>query len=68
MLQTSILHAKIVSDGGDDEMAEIEAVLEEAAELVDDSEPKKPNYYRFPNTSIINPLSITGMTFEEQII
>nr|XP_018679198.1 PREDICTED: plastid division protein CDP1, chloroplastic-like isoform X3 [Musa acuminata subsp. malaccensis] len=45
LLQTSILHAKIVSDGGDDEMAEIEAVLEEAAELVDDSEPRKPNYY-----------------------
>lgn len=53
MLQTSILHAKIVSGGGYDEMAEIEAVLEEAAELVDDSEPRKPNYYRFPNTSII---------------
>ncbi|CAL9112515.1 unnamed protein product [Musa textilis] len=53
LLQTSIMHAKIVSDGGDAEMAEIEAVLEEAAELVDDSEPRKPKYYRFPNTSII---------------
>lgn len=28
------------------EMAEIEAVLEEAAELVDESRPKNPNYYR----------------------
>ncbi|RZS18926.1 hypothetical protein BHM03_00051257 [Ensete ventricosum] len=36
-----------IRDGGDGEFAEIEAVIEEAAELVDESEPKKPSYYRF---------------------
>ncbi|XP_065001138.1 plastid division protein CDP1, chloroplastic-like [Musa acuminata AAA Group] len=45
LIQASILRAEIVSDGGDDEFAEIEAVIEEAAELVDESEPKKPSYY-----------------------
>lgn len=47
LIQASILRAEIVSDGSDDEFAEIEAVIEEAAELVDESEPKKPSYYRF---------------------
>ncbi|KAJ8498036.1 hypothetical protein OPV22_008588 [Ensete ventricosum] len=45
LIQASILRAEIVSDGGDGEFAEIEAVIEEAAELVDESEPKKPSYY-----------------------
>lgn len=46
MLQLSILRAEILSDGGDCEMAEIEAVIEEAAELVEESQPKHPTYYR----------------------
>ncbi|KAL4186128.1 hypothetical protein AMTRI_Chr09g32220 [Amborella trichopoda] len=45
LLQVSILRAEIVSDGIGWEMAEIEAVLEEAAELIDESQPKNPNYY-----------------------
>ncbi|WOK98396.1 plastid division protein CDP1, chloroplastic-like [Canna indica] len=45
LIQTSIMRAEIVSDGGDSEIAEIEAVLEEAAELVDDLEPKNFSYY-----------------------
>lgn len=46
LLQLSILRAEVLSNGIDVEMAEIEAVLEEAAELVDESQPKNPNYYR----------------------
>lgn len=34
-------------DGTGKELAEIEAILEEAAELVDESQPKNPNYYRY---------------------
>ncbi|KAK9106318.1 hypothetical protein Syun_022329 [Stephania yunnanensis] len=45
LLQLSVLRAEIVEDGLGGEMAEIEAFLEEAAELVDESLPKNPNYY-----------------------
>ncbi|XP_059643714.1 plastid division protein CDP1, chloroplastic [Cornus florida] len=45
LLQLCVLRAEILSDGIGLEMAEIEALLEEAAELVDDSLPKNPNYY-----------------------
>ena len=46
MLQLTILRANILSDINMGEMAEIEALLEEAAELVDESQPKNSNYYR----------------------
>lgn len=46
MLQLSVLRADIMSDRIGAEMAEIEALLEEAAELVDESQQKKPTYYR----------------------
>ncbi|KAK3225769.1 hypothetical protein Dsin_005631 [Dipteronia sinensis] len=45
LLQLTILQADILSDRIAGEMAEIEALLEEAAELVDESELKNPNYY-----------------------
>ncbi|XP_020537029.1 plastid division protein CDP1, chloroplastic isoform X3 [Jatropha curcas] len=45
LLQLSVLRADIFSDGYGVELAEIEAVLEEAAELVDESQQKNPNYY-----------------------
>ncbi|XP_058097880.1 plastid division protein CDP1, chloroplastic isoform X2 [Magnolia sinica] len=45
LLRLSIMRAEIISDGIGREMAEVEAVLEEAAELVDESQPKNPNYY-----------------------
>lgn len=45
LLQLSVIRAEIFSDGIGGEMAEIEALLEEAAELVDESQPKNPNYY-----------------------
>ncbi|XP_072966159.1 plastid division protein CDP1, chloroplastic isoform X1 [Typha angustifolia] len=45
LLQLSIVRAEILSDGVGDEMAEIEAVLEEAAELVEESQPRNPSYY-----------------------
>ncbi|ESR54666.1 hypothetical protein CICLE_v10018888mg [Citrus x clementina] len=45
LLQLTIVQADIISHGGVGEIAEIEAVLEEAAELVDESQPKNPNYY-----------------------
>ncbi|KAI3407578.1 DUF4101 domain-containing protein [Psidium guajava] len=45
LLQLSVLRAEILSDGMGLEMAEIDALLEEAAELVDESQPKNPNYY-----------------------
>ncbi|KAF4396856.1 plastid division protein CDP1, chloroplastic isoform X2 [Cannabis sativa] len=45
LLQLSVLRAEILSDGTE-EIAEIEALLEEAAELVSESELKKnPSYY-----------------------
>ncbi|GJN01332.1 hypothetical protein PR202_ga18591 [Eleusine coracana subsp. coracana] len=48
LLNLSIAHAEIILDEvGAGEAAEIDAVLEEAAELVDDSQPKKPCYYRY---------------------
>ena len=46
LLQLTILRADILLDINKGEMAEIEALLEEAAELVDESQPKNPNYYR----------------------
>lgn len=46
LLQMSILRADILLDEIGHEMAEIEALLEEAAELVDaKQQPKNPNYY-----------------------
>ncbi|OIT04734.1 PREDICTED: plastid division protein CDP1, chloroplastic isoform X1 [Nicotiana attenuata] len=45
LLQLSVLRAEILTDGTGQEMAEIEAILEEAAELVDESQLKNPNYY-----------------------
>lgn len=45
LLQVTILRADILSDGTSEEMGEIEALLEEAAELVDESQLKNPNYY-----------------------
>ncbi|XVE62186.1 hypothetical protein DITRI_Ditri06bG0098200 [Diplodiscus trichospermus] len=45
LLQLTILRADILLDINRGEMAEIEALLEEAAELVDESQPKNPNYY-----------------------
>ncbi|CAA6655742.1 unnamed protein product [Spirodela intermedia] len=45
LLQLSILRAEILSDGVGGEVAEIEAALEEAAELVDAAQPKSSNYY-----------------------
>lgn len=47
LLQLSVIRADILSDSTGIEMAEIEALLEEAAELVDESQPKNPNYYRY---------------------
>lgn len=40
------MRADILSDDLGGEIAEIEVVLEEAAELVDESHSKNPNYYR----------------------
>lgn len=47
MLNLEILQAHISTDGSiAGETAEIEALLEEAAELVDESQPKNAKYYR----------------------
>ncbi|XP_058227535.1 plastid division protein CDP1, chloroplastic isoform X2 [Rhododendron vialii] len=46
LLQLSVIRAEILLDGAGAEMAEIEALLEEAAELVDETQLKNPNYYR----------------------
>ncbi|XVF56432.1 hypothetical protein PTKIN_Ptkin06aG0120400 [Pterospermum kingtungense] len=45
LLKLTVVRADIVLDINSGEMAEIEAVIEEAAELVDESQPKNPNYY-----------------------
>lgn len=45
LLQLSILRADILSDTMGSEKAEIEVLLEEAAELVDGDQQKNPNYY-----------------------
>ncbi|KAF5445266.1 hypothetical protein F2P56_034331 [Juglans regia] len=45
LLRLSVLQADIMSDGIGAEMAEIKALLEEAAELVDESQQTNPNYY-----------------------
>lgn len=48
LLNLDVVRAEIILDeAGAGEAAEIDAVLEEAAELVDDSQPKKPSYYRY---------------------
>ncbi|KAI4324453.1 hypothetical protein MLD38_029942 [Melastoma candidum] len=44
LLELSVLDAAVFSDGVGTETAEIEALLEEAAELVDESQPKNTNY------------------------
>lgn len=45
LLKLSILRADVVLDELGVEVAEVEAVIEEAAELVNDSQPRKPSYY-----------------------
>ncbi|XP_010546465.1 PREDICTED: plastid division protein CDP1, chloroplastic isoform X2 [Tarenaya hassleriana] len=45
LLQLKILQAHVLPNGIAGEMAKIEALLEEAAELVDESQPKNPKYY-----------------------
>ncbi|XP_020212382.1 plastid division protein CDP1, chloroplastic [Cajanus cajan] len=45
LLKLSITRADILSDGNGADMAEIEALLEEAAELIECSQQKNPNYY-----------------------
>ncbi|KAI8542591.1 hypothetical protein RHMOL_Rhmol08G0149600 [Rhododendron molle] len=45
LLQLSVIRAEILLDEAGAEMAEIEALLEEAAELVDETQLKNPNYY-----------------------
>ncbi|KAL8143700.1 hypothetical protein V2J09_016732 [Rumex salicifolius] len=45
LLQLSVLRADILSDNVNPERAEIEVLLEEAAELVDETQPKNPTYY-----------------------
>ncbi|KAL6524604.1 hypothetical protein OROHE_016275 [Orobanche hederae] len=45
LLQLTILHANILKDAIGRELAEIEVLLEEAAELVDESQPKKSTYF-----------------------
>ncbi|WVZ14405.1 hypothetical protein V8G54_011971 [Vigna mungo] len=45
LLKLSIIRADILSDGNGADVAEIEALLEEAAELIDGSRQKNPNYY-----------------------
>nr|DAD33959.1 TPA_asm: hypothetical protein HUJ06_012810 [Nelumbo nucifera] len=45
LLKLSVSQAEIVSNGTSGEIAEIEAMVEEAAELVDESQPKNPTYY-----------------------
>ncbi|KAL0356426.1 UNVERIFIED_CONTAM: Plastid division protein CDP1, chloroplastic [Sesamum radiatum] len=48
-----VIHADILKDGTGREMAEIEVLLEEAAELVDEAQPKNPTYYREHLMSVI---------------
>ncbi|GER56707.1 paralog of ARC6 [Striga asiatica] len=45
LLQLTILNANILKDAIGNEMAEIEVLLKEAAELVGESQPKNPTYY-----------------------
>ena len=47
LLELSVLRAEILSNGIGAEMAEIAALLVEAAELASESEQKNPNYYRY---------------------
>lgn len=46
LLQLSVLRADIFSDTTGAETAEIDILLEEAAELIDENRQKNPNYYR----------------------
>ncbi|KAL6583642.1 hypothetical protein OROMI_002931 [Orobanche minor] len=45
LVKLTILHANILKDAIGRELAEIEVLLEEAAELVDESQPKKSTYF-----------------------
>lgn len=45
LLQLSVLRADIFSDSAGSETAEIDVLLEEAAELIDENQQKNPNYY-----------------------
>lgn len=45
LLQLSVIRADIFSDDAGPETAEIDVLLEEAAELIDDNREKNPNYY-----------------------
>ncbi|KAG9441951.1 hypothetical protein H6P81_017805 [Aristolochia fimbriata] len=45
LLSLTVVRAEVISDAKSGEMAEIEALVEEAAELVDESRTKNPNYY-----------------------
>ena len=61
LLKLSILRAEIFSDGIE-EVAEIEALLEEAAELVNEFEQKNPSYYRsVAEKFFISYLGTTGI-------
>lgn len=53
LLHLSIVQADVGWDEDGNELAEIVAVLEEAAELVDDSQPRKPTYYRLSTSQVI---------------
>lgn len=46
LLQLSVLRAELLSDKFGAMALEIEVHLEEAAELVNEAEPKNPSYYR----------------------
>ena len=46
LLQLSVLRADIFSDITGTETAEIDILLEEAAELIGENQPKNPTYYR----------------------
>ncbi|KAK8960830.1 hypothetical protein KSP40_PGU022435 [Platanthera guangdongensis] len=45
LLKLSVFRADIVIDELGGEVAEVEAVIEEAAELINESQPRKPSYY-----------------------
>jgi ARC6-like, IMS domain len=46
LIRVSVLRAEITSGDIGPEIAEIDALLEEAAELIDESQQDKPSYYR----------------------
>lgn len=45
LLKLSVFRADIIIDELGGEVAEVEAVIEEAAELINESQPRKPSYY-----------------------